>query len=219
MDIENIIVTAAEMKEIESNAALQGLSYEQMMENAGSAAAEFIKTKEKIKGKSILVFCGKGNNGGDGYVVARKLLQEGADVKIIMVEGEPRTGDALKNKRLCEELAIPVLGINDLTVQIVDKAYIIVDGIYGTGFSGALREEAHSATKLINDSPARIYSLDIPSGVNGDNGIADPDAVEAYYTIVFHRYKPAHKMASTQKYCGNIVCLDIGIDKVLRHNE
>ncbi len=216
MDIENITVTAAEMKEIEKKAAMQGLSYEQMMENAGTAAAEFIRTKEKIKGKSILVFCGKGNNGGDGYVVARKLLQEGADVKIVMVDGEPKTEEALKNKQHCVELSIPILGINDLTVQIVDKAYIIVDGIYGTGYSGALKEEAHSATKLINDSPARIYSLDIPSGVNGDSGAADPDAVEAYYTIVFHRYKPAHKMASTQKYCGNIVCVDIGIDNILK---
>jgi len=214
MNIENIVVTAAEMKEIEKKAADRGLSYYQMMENAGTAAADFIKCKEKIKGKLVLVFCGKGNNGGDGYVVARRLQQEGGDVNIVMVDGEPQTTEAIQNKILCEGLSIPVLGIADLTVQIVDKAYIIVDGIYGTGYSGALKEEAHWATQLINDSPARIYSLDIPSGVNGDSGIADPDAVEAYYTIVFHRYKPAHKMASAQKYCGNMVLADIGIDSM-----
>ena len=214
MDIDNIIVTAAEMKEIEKKAADKGLSYYQMMENAGTAASDFIKSKEKIKDKSVLVFCGKGNNGGDGYVVARKLRQDGGDVKLVMVDGEPKTPEAIRNKMICEELAIPILRVNDLTVQIVDKAFIIVDGIYGTGVSGVLRKEAHDATKLINDSPARIYSLDIPSGVNGDSGSADPDAVEAYYTIVFHRYKPAHKMASAQKYCGNLVLADIGIDSV-----
>lgn len=213
MDTENIVVTAAEMKEMERTAAEGGLSYYQMMENAGTAAADFIKSKEKIKGKSVLVFCGKGNNGGDGYVVARKLKQDGADVNIVMVDGTPQTKEASQNKILCEELSIPILGIRDLTVQIVDKAYIIVDGIYGTGYSGSLKEEAHWATKLINDSPARIYALDIPSGVNGDSGNADPDAVEAYYTIAFHRYKPAHKKASAHKYCGNIVCEDIGIDQ------
>lgn len=94
MQTDKLIVTAAEMKEIEREAAENGLSYYQMMENAGTAAVEFILTKEQIQGKKVLVICGKGNNGGDGYVAARLLYNKGAEVQFIMADGEPKTVSA-----------------------------------------------------------------------------------------------------------------------------
>ena len=90
------------MKEIEAKAAASGLSYYQMMENAGIGAAEFIMAKEAVAGKQILVFCGKGNNGGDGFVAARKLFQNGARVQLILAEGAPKTEDAIKNRELLQ---------------------------------------------------------------------------------------------------------------------
>jgi NAD(P)H-hydrate epimerase len=87
----------------------------------------------------------------------------------------------------------------------------MVDAIYGTGFHGKLGDTARRAAELINGSKAFVYSLDIPSGLNGDSGQADADTVTADYTIAFHRYKCAHVMAESGKYCGKLVCVGIGI--------
>ncbi|MBR0599916.1 NAD(P)H-hydrate epimerase [Sinanaerobacter chloroacetimidivorans] len=200
------VITSAEMKEIERKAAEGGLSYYQMMENAGTAASDFILGREEIQGKRVLVFCGRGNNGGDGFVAARKLSEGGGNVTLVLVDGEPKTEDAVKNKKLCDELSIPVI---DLTSA--GEADIIVEAIYGTGYHGKLKESAREAAKLINRSFGVIYALDVPSGLNGDTGEADPDTVIADHTIVFHRCKPAHRLEKAQRYCGKILCVDIGI--------
>lgn len=95
----------------------------------------------------------------------------------------------------------------------------IVDAIYGTGFHGELREPVRKIARLINRSKAAIYALDIPSGLNGDTGVADEDTIRAGCTIAFHRLKPAHLMEKCAGYCGKTVCLSIGIDDVLNKNE
>ena len=84
-------VTSAQMKEIERKADEAGLSYYQMMENAGMGAAEYISSRHPVAGKTVLIFCGKGNNGGDGFVAARKLTEKGALVKLYLAEGRPKT--------------------------------------------------------------------------------------------------------------------------------
>ncbi len=208
------VVTVAQMKEIERNAAESGLSYYQMMENAGTAAVNYlisIKPKEK---NDILIFCGKGNNGGDGFVAARKLLEMGADVKIVLADGEPKTEDASRNKQLCESLHIPVLDLKVSSREaaiLAERADVILDAIYGTGFRGALNETVRRAAGLINNVKAVVFALDIPSGLNGDSGEADPDTVRADYTIAFHSCKPAHFSKEAEKYCGKLACADIGI--------
>jgi len=206
-------VTSGQMKEIEKNADAAGLSYERMMENAGSRAAEIIMREHRVEGKRVFIFCGKGNNGGDGFVVARKLTENGAAVRLILVEGEPKTADAIKNRKICEEMGIPVADLTES--HDIETADLIVDAIYGTGFHGELREPARTAARLINASKAQVYALDIPSALNGDTGKADTDAVRADCTVVFHRLKPAHAMADCAGYCGRIVCVSIGIESVL----
>ena len=209
-------VTSSEMKEIERKADEAGLSYYQMMENAGSGAAEYILEKQTVLGKRVMVFCGKGNNGGDGFVVARKLKEKGAFVQIILLEGEPKTEDAIKNCRICETMNIPMFKFEDpKIIATIENTDIIIDAVYGTGFHGELRETVGKAARLINDSSALTYALDIPSGLNGDNCIADPDTILADETIVFHRLKPVHADPKSAEYCGQIVCIPIGIEKVL----
>lgn len=213
MENKNIVVTCSEMKEIEKKAAEGGLSYYQMMENAGSEAAKFIMSKNPILGKNILIFCGKGNNGGDGFVVARKLFEDGAKVKLVIVDGEPKTQDAIKNKELCDDLQIPIIQAeNNIDCQnIIQTSDIIVDAIYGTGFYGELKDGIRRITKWINSTGVTVFALDIPSGLNGDSGKADKDSINANYTIAFHSFKPVHMIEEAQKYCGQIICVDIGI--------
>lgn len=210
-------VTSAEMKEIERKADEAGLSYYQMMENAGAGAAAFISSEFPVQGKRVLIFCGKGNNGGDGFVAARKLLEEGASVTLVLAEGEPKTADAATNKRICETMDLPMLSLSeaDEIAAAMGKANLIVDAVYGTGFHGELREPVREIALLINRSKAAVYALDIPSGLNGDTGEADPDTVRAGCTVAFHRLKPAHADERCAEYCGRIICVSIGIEEVL----
>ncbi|MGI6734200.1 MAG: NAD(P)H-hydrate epimerase [Anaerovoracaceae bacterium] len=218
------VVTCAQMKEIERMAAEGGLSYYQMMENAGTGAAKFIMDKFPVKDRRVYVFCGKGNNGGDGFVAARILHQNGANVVLVLVEGEPKTEDAITNSRLCRELRIPCIVPEELPdPKELSADAVIVDAIYGTGFHGELRDNVRKATVWINNAGntcgsvnhardrATVFSLDIPSGLNGDTGQCDPDAVRADYTLAFHRFKPVHIMEEAQSMLGEVVCIDIGI--------
>lgn len=208
------VVTAAEMKEIERKAADAGTSYYQMMENAGTGAADYISQKHSVQGKRVLIFCGKGNNGGDGFVSARRLTEKKALVRLILMEGEPKTEDAIKNKELCEAMGIPIYDAAKMETRVpgfMEETDIIIDAVYGTGFHGELKELVKSALRRINASEALVVSLDIPSGLNGDTGIADSDTVRADETIVFHRLKPAHKKENAKEYCGRILCISIGI--------
>ena len=211
--MNNHVVTVSQMKEVERKAAESGLSYYQMMENAGAAAYNYIKsTTQGIK--TIVVFCGKGNNGGDGFVVARKFKQAGTDVSIILVDGHPKTQDAQKNMQLCSTLDIPILDITNIEVRKADfikDASLIVDAIYGTGFHGELNQSARFAARWINQADVPVYALDIPSGLNGDSGQAAEGAVHANHTIAFHRYKPVHFADGAKPYCGKLICMDIGI--------
>ncbi len=211
-------VTTAQMKEIERNADEAGLSYYQMMENAGTAAAEEIARCENAGGKRVLIVCGKGNNGGDGFVVARKLTEAGAHVTLMLPEGELKTKDATENYRICSEMGIASYSMPLEYEQIraeVESAHIIVDAVFGTGFHGALSEQVRGITVAINAASAKVYALDIPSGVTGDTGAIDENAVRADRTIAFHRLKPAHLMHSAAAFCGEVLCVSIGIENVL----
>lgn len=227
----NQVVTINEMKELERLADQTGLSYYQMMERAGTQAARVIleqgngknhADKKDIQAgaklEQAVVFCGKGNNGGDGFVVARKLSENGVKATIILVDGLPKTEDARSNYQTCLEKGIAVLdfeqdreGVNSALLF----ADLIVDAIYGTGFRGQLSDSVRSAARAINEFVGFVYALDIPSGLHGDSGEFDQDTIRADVTIAFHREKPAHRTMDGMKFCGEIVCVDIGIDQVL----
>ena len=209
-------VTAAEMKQLEQQADAAGLSYRQMMENAGAAAAR-LALRAVPEAKSAAIFCGRGNNGGDGFVAARHLANAGLVVRLYLVEGEPVTTDAVYNCGLAREMGLPVLALDALNqpeqAEFLKGADLILDGVYGTGFHGALRPAGLAAARWMNEAPGRVLALDLPSGLEADSGNAAEGAVQAELTVTFHAAKPCHRLAAAQ--CGRVEVADIGITAVL----
>ncbi|MGN1014555.1 MAG: NAD(P)H-hydrate epimerase [Butyricicoccus sp.] len=197
------IVTTAQMKQIERRGDESGISYLQMMENAGTAAYRLLRERYP-KSQRLVVYCGKGNNGGDGFVVARLAAQDGLDASVILVEGKPVTQDAITNfSRLPDTVSISEIG-GDLPVGDV-----IVDALYGTGFHGTLRPSGALACQQMNQSGVPVVALDLPSGCYADSGDACPGAVHASLTVAFDSWKRIHQPASS--LCGDCVLADIGI--------
>jgi len=226
--MSNYYVSCARMKELEKATDDSGLSYYQMMENAGTIAANRITeitmaTRERPHPSSrqltARIYCGKGNNGGDGFVVARILKQRGWDVSLVLVDGEPQTPDAITNYGLAKELQIPVQELDAATAseEVTTAPDVVVDAIYGTGFHGRLREKGANAAAEIADAKAagaKVFALDIPSGMGGDledESELDERCVRADVTITFHAKKKVHLQSFAAIYCGQIITADIGI--------
>ena len=224
--MEDYTVSAAEMKEIERRADERGLPYRQMMENAGTAAFEVMRRRWP-RARRILIFAGKGNNGGDGFVVARLFssladgtVDDGSSspgVRVVLCEGEPVTEDARFNFRLLQEKQTCV-EVDDLSGYEAasergetETPDLIVDALYGTGFHGQLRRSGKKAASLMNESAAPVCALDLPSGLNADSGEAAEGAVRADLTVAFHRKKHGHVVPGAEKWCGEIVTAGIGI--------
>ena len=210
MEVQTMEVTVAQMKQIEHDADAAGLSYTQMMENAGQAAAKALLEKKDFR--TAAVFCGTGNNGGDGFVLARALHEAGKQVQIILVGGNPKTPDAILNWEKAQALKIPAKPQDDLTEE--EKSWIlnadtVVDALYGTGFHGELRPAGRTACDLINQSTGFCLALDLPSGLNADTGLAAKETVQADLTIAFHSSKPCHRL--NPKQCGETKIVSIGI--------
>ena len=203
-------VTAAEMKEIERKAAEDGLSYEQMMENAGRAVADFVQEKQPVL-RTAAIFVGKGNNGGDGLVAARYLRERGVRAAVILVEGEPKSEQARANLAKLDEKT-PIWPIEELQMDQINwifDADAAIDAVYGTGFHGELSDVARAATTMLCRSFGMVFAIDLPSGVNADTGELAVGAAMADHTIALHAEKPAHSLAKAN--CGLNHVADIGI--------
>jgi len=203
-------VTAAEMKEIERKAAEDGLSYEQMMENAGRAVADFVQEKQPVL-RTAAIFVGKGNNGGDGLVAARYLRERGVRAAVILVEGEPKSEQARANLAKLDEKT-PIWPIEELQMDQINwifDADAAIDAVYGTGFHGELSDVARAATTMLCRSFGMVFAIDLPSGVNADTGELAAGAAMADHTIALHAEKPAHSLAKAN--CGLTHVADIGI--------
>ncbi len=204
-------VTAAEMKALEKAADAHGLLYPQMMENAGRAAYRELVRCRPAPGR-LLVVAGKGNNGGDGFVMARLAAADGWRVQVLLAEGEPQTRDAAANYALLP--ALPVELVTDAAA--VRQADVVVDALYGTGFHGSLRPAGAAACAVMQaqrQAGALVLAVDLPSGVHADTGEAAPGTVQADITVTFHAPKPAHARAAA--LCGQVIVADIGINAVL----
>lgn len=204
------IVTAAQMKQIEQNADEHGLSYLQMMENAGTAAYEAV-CAQKPDMHTLVIVAGKGNNGGDGFVMARLAALDGLAVQVILTEGQPVTADAKTNFDRLHGLNVTIDTLDD--VDALTGADCVVDALYGTGFHGGLRPAGEKACRLMNESGAYIAALDLPSGIHADTGAVAEGAVQADLTVTFDSYKPLHVNEQSKSYCGKIVLADIGISE------
>lgn len=217
MKAKKRIYTAAAMRLAEKQAVERGTSYEQLMENAGQAAAEDLLARlaaaKLTRPGNVFILCGKGNNGGDGLVIARALATAGLCVKILFVLGEDLSPLAELNlKRLADLSSIKYLSIDEFSAELMnDRTAWIIDGVFGTGYSGDLPTSVASVMAVANQATAYRIALDVPSGLNCDSGAIANDSFKADLCYTFGAYKPAHMMPQGKAMCGELVCLDIGI--------
>lgn len=219
------ILSGNQMRTAEKIAVENGTSFEQLMENAGMGAAEAIRKRFASRltpGSNILILLGRGNNGGDGLVIARALLQWQPEltVDIVFCLGDQLSPLASLNLSRLDAFSQVHLWKNaDQTAidQLCQKSSLILDGIFGTGFHGQLPESVAVAVRAANQSGAIRIALDIPTGINGDNGIAAEDSFQADYTYTFAAKKPAHILKSSRHFCGEVEIINIGIgQEILR---
>ena len=183
------VSTVSEMKAMDKRAIEEfGIVEELLMENAGQAAYFVLLQEFGIKDKTFLVFCGLGNNGGDGFVVARKIHSNGGAVKVFVL-GDPSKfkGAAKINLEIVSRLPIEVqrLESSQLLEKEIGYCDVIVDAILGTGITRDVRGLYREVIELINQSGKIVLSIDIPSGVHGDTGQVLGAAVRADYTVTF----------------------------------
>lgn len=189
-------VTVKEMRRIDRHAVKAGMPIELMMENAGKSLAMHVKTKfNDLSGKRILCVAGKGNNGGDVIASVRHFIFYGAKVSLVLLY--PKTALTRASKfhlsilRPGPRLRITKYDRRNHTFifSLIRNADIILDGIFGTGFTKTVKEPILSIISAINRSQAYIVSNDVPSGMDADTGKVITKAVKPDFTVVLHKPK------------------------------
>lgn len=207
-----IITTADEIRAIEVREDEIGTKFLALMEKAGSGCADLIMEEYAPDGGPVTVVCGSGKNGGDGFVIARKLLRAGYDVCAVLAFGEPKAADAVENFRRANDLAVPMFSWGAPEAEeAVKTAQVLVDCMFGIGFRGAANELQSEVFSAMNEAPGDTVSIDVPSGVVTDTGEVLGTAVKADRTIAISTLKPLHVLYPAREYCGEIRILDIGL--------
>ena len=214
---------AEEMKQIDAATTKEfGLPGLLLMENAGRAVAATAESiLEDCSNKRVVVFAGKGNNAGDGFVTARTLQGRGAHVTVILLaEPDAYSGDALRQLEVLQKCNPFLFTLR--TEQDWDKAAIageladlVIDGLLGTGFRGELNLAFARAAKLINSLAAPVLAIDMPSGVEPDTGKAAKGAVKADVTVTLAAPKPGLYLYPGAEHAGEIMVAEIGIPAVI----
>lgn len=214
------LVNASEMKTIEEQTmAIFGISAELLMKNAANAAVSYLFDQWGPGPARAGIFCGKGNNGGDGWAVARLLFEEGWAVKVFHPGGEtPITVEAALNHKRALELGVPASGWPDASEEIRDFD-VVIDALLGTGVRGEVSGELAQVIETINKSGKPVLSLDIPSGVSGETGQVKGLAVKADWTISFGCLKLGQMVYPGREYCGAVQVHPIGIPQRLLATE
>jgi hydroxyethylthiazole kinase-like uncharacterized protein yjeF len=196
------ILTVAEMSAADRAAIEAGTPGLALMERAGAAVAEAIAAR--FSPRQVVVLAGPGNNGGDGYVVARLLAERGWPVRIEAL-APPTSADAIAARDLWTGDVAP------LGQRLPDEG-LIIDALFGAGLARPLGQDVARLARQSQRSLRRIVAIDTPSGVAGDSGRPLGDACfEAALTVTFHRRKPAHVLQPGRGLCGEVVVADIGL--------
>jgi len=188
-----------------------------LMENAGKGCADIIIDRlSDVKHAKVCILCGCGNNGGDGYVIARHLHNAGLTPIVIICGNRSKIkGDALINLEIIDRMNISITEktARDIELdQLTEGCSMIVDAIFGTGLSGTLRDDYIKLVDGINESKADIVAVDIPSGLDCDTGKPLGTAVKADITVTFAAVKKGFAEKSAALYTGNIYKVSIGVE-------
>ena len=191
-----------------------------LMENAGRGAAEVLQTLGATG--PVVICCGKGNNGGDGCVIARHLDNAGVPVRVLLFcRPEELTGDAAIAYQIIARSSMAVV---DFAARPLDEAALrrelaaaewVVDALFGTGLSGPVRPPFDQVIAAINAGPARVLAVDIPSGLDCDTGVPLGTAVRAHHTVTFVALKKGFANPAAQAWLGQVHVVGIGAPRVL----
>jgi hydroxyethylthiazole kinase-like uncharacterized protein yjeF len=199
------VLTTSEMERADRLTIAAGTPGFALMLSAGQAVAA--AAADLADEGPILVICGPGNNGGDGFVAAAELSAQGREVSVILsCERDALSGDAAS---AAKGWKFPILPFNP---QAIGKPALIIDALFGAGLSRAVTGEPHDMIAAINANGAPVLAVDLPSGVNGTTAAVMGIAVNATETVTFFRKKPAHLLMPGRMQCGLVRVVDIGID-------
>jgi len=213
------LVTAGEMQDMDRNTIESyGIPGLVLMENAGRGATRMIlETFCDIREKKVGILAGKGNNGGDGFVIARYLHQYGVEVTVYLLSmAKNIKGDAKENLKLLGPLNIPLIEVPDKSQfdqnrVSLDKQEIWVDAILGTGLTSDVKGFFKDTINFVNNSNVPVFSVDIPSGLNSDTGKPHGVSINAEATATFAFAKSGHIHYPGSHYTGHLGIVDIGI--------
>lgn len=213
------VLTPIQMRATDKNTQYNHVPTIVLMENAGSKIAYYIINNYPEK-KKVSIYSGTGGNGGDGFVIARHLLNHGYKVRLFLLAKPEniKNTDSRQNYQSIEIISqtdpnLKLSIITDSTQIKPDNSDIIVDAILGTGVKGKLRQPVSGVVDVINYSPAIVISVDVPSGMNPEDGSVSDKCVVAHETLTLHKMKQGLVNAQTS-YVGKITVLDIGIPRV-----
>lgn len=211
------VCLAHQMRECDRAAAqTAGIPTIVLMENAAIACVNaFLRAFGDYKNISVAVFAGKGNNGGDGFAVARHLHNRNIKTVVYLTSGREFTGDALVNYNIIARMGIDIRDAAELSEYELMCYDVIFDAILGTGIKGAVYPEIAEVIDEINSSGKYIISVDIPSGINSDDGSVCGTCIKADETVTFAAYKRGMFLFPGADMCGKITVADISIPEFL----
>ncbi len=212
-----VIYTQKQIKAAEKLAVDGGMTFLQLMEQAGSACSKIIqrRLRKLPDGVRIVVVCGKGKNGGDGFVIARKLIEVGWNLQVVLAFGRPMEQDSVEMLQKLSSLSVRVIDAifeEETAGSAIINADMLIDAVFGIGYAARQSQETESLFRLINSTHGFIVSVDVPSGIESDTAKVSGSCVVADMTIAISAFKPCHVLYPAKIYCGEVSAAKIGTE-------
>ena len=212
-------MTRDQVREVDRRAIEEfGIPGVVLMENAGRAAAEVaLKMLSESGGKSVLIACGTGNNGGDGWVIGRHLMNAGMSVAACLCGSEDRlTHDAAIHYGVTKKMGLNTISVSsaddlDEVRPTCERADLLIDALLGTGFRGEVRSPIAETIDLLNAAEVPILAVDVPSGLDSDTGESANATIRAQTTVTFVAEKTGFERPEARAYLGRVRVADIGV--------
>lgn len=220
-----IVLTRQQVREVDRRAIEQyGIPGIVLMENAARNAARIILETVQSP-RRIAIVCGRGNNGGDGFAIARHLANQRLTTELFLAcDPDGLTGDAATNHRIVANMGLKCHRFDtderiDAARPALDAADLIIDALLGTGFSGQVRSPLDRVIRAINEAPASsVIAIDVPSGLDCDTGRPSNATVRARLTVTFVARKAGFDVPGAAEYVGRVHVADIGAPHSLPHD-
>ena len=210
-----LILTRDEIRRVDAAAVSElGIPSLVLMENAARGVADVIRREFADANRRVIV-CGHGNNGGDGFALARQLAADGISVEVVLVmAGHTLSEDAAVNRDILTAAGLSIDHGGDGCLRSLTKNDLIVDCLLGTGVRGAARPPADAVIDVMNLSPARVLAVDVPSGLDCQTGGATGPCVRADRTVTFVGLKQGFRESGADRFVGDVSVAHIGIPDV-----